>query len=289
MTACNCGGGGCVSLCKTAPTAGVYTMPEAEYFANPALSCSGAKLLLPPSCPAKYKFALTHPQPPRDVFDFGHAAHKLVLGEGAEIGIVIADDWRSKAARDQRDEYRAKGVTPMLHGDYQRAQAMADAVLTDPIAGPLFTNGKPEQSIKWTDERTGTPLRARVDWLPDAGGEMTIVDLKTCRSADPNSISRAMVTYGYALQAAWYTTAIEAIHPLARVRFAFVFVEKQEPHLITVAMPDALALQLGREQMREAIDIYRKCQANDRWPSYADEAVVVSLPAWAEPEMSLDL
>jgi hypothetical protein len=70
---------------------GVYDLPADVYHADPvpaelggSLSSSGAKLLLPPSCPAIYQWARTHPTY-SDAFDFGHAAHKKVLGAGAEI------------------------------------------------------------------------------------------------------------------------------------------------------------------------------------------------------------
>ncbi len=72
---------------------GVYDIPEGAYFADPALSCSGAKLLLPPSCPALFRYRQDHPEH-KDVFDFGSAAHKMVLGAGPPIALVDAPDWR---------------------------------------------------------------------------------------------------------------------------------------------------------------------------------------------------
>src|SRR5690606_22465308 len=67
---------------------------ETEYHADPALSQSGAKLLL--ESPARYRWQRDAGEQRRDVFDFGHAAHGKVLGEGRELVIIDADDWRSK-------------------------------------------------------------------------------------------------------------------------------------------------------------------------------------------------
>ena len=49
--------------------------------------------------------------------------------------------------------------------------------------------------------------RGRIDWLlPNA-----IVDLKTTINAAPSKFSRALIDYGYALQAAWYQEGYEAL------------------------------------------------------------------------------
>lgn len=63
---------------------GVYDdMPEHVYLADPvpggSLSFSGAKALLPPSCPALYRHQRDHGRPPKPAFDFGHAVHSMVL------------------------------------------------------------------------------------------------------------------------------------------------------------------------------------------------------------------
>ena len=48
------------------------------YHADPvfggSLSSSGARALLPPSCPALFRHKQLHGEPPKAEFDFGHAA-----------------------------------------------------------------------------------------------------------------------------------------------------------------------------------------------------------------------
>ncbi len=113
--------------------------PDA-YHQLPGLSSSGARKLL--DCPAKFKYELDNPPPPKDVFDFGRVAHRLVLGEGDQYQVVYADSWRSQSARDLRDQARADGRTPILAKDFDTAQAMATA-LHKSHAADLFTDGKP--------------------------------------------------------------------------------------------------------------------------------------------------
>jgi len=89
--------------------AGIHDIPEADYFGDTwALSCSGAKLLLPPYCPAKFFWRQDHPER-KKVWDFGSGAHNLVLGNGPDIVEVTCDNWMTKAAKQQRDDARAGG------------------------------------------------------------------------------------------------------------------------------------------------------------------------------------
>lgn len=265
---------------------GVYNLPAAVYHADPvpggSLSQSGAKKLLPPSCPALYRYWADHPEEHKRVFDFGHAAHRMVLGIGPELAVVDADDWRTKAAREQRDEAYAAGQVPLLIAEHEVVQAMAAALRTHPIASALFRNGRPEVSLFWLDG--DVMRRAMLDWLPDpTGGRLVVPDYKTCVSAEPGKLSKTIADYGYAQQHGWYLDGVRA-HGLAdeTAAFVFVFQEKTPPYLITVAQVDAAALRIGQHLNRRAIDLYAECVANDRWPGYTDDVEVVSLPPYIE-------
>ena len=263
---------------------GVYDIGEAEYFADPALSCSGAKLLLPPSCPALFKYRQDHPER-KDVFDFGSAAHKIVLGAGPEWAIVDAADWKTKAARDRRDEIRADGEIPVLIGDVARIEDMASVIRAHPIAGQLLDpeRGKAEQSLFWADEDTGVRRRARLDWWLPAGdlGRAIAVDYKTTSSADPDAIAKAVANYGYYMQADWYCDGIRALSLDTDPAFLFVFQEKEPPYLITVAELDDEARRAGRARNRQAVERFRDCSEAGVWPGYSDDIAYISLPPWA--------
>ncbi len=259
-------------------------LPNEQYQDHPALSCSGAKLLLPPSCPAKFRWQQDNPPEPREVFDIGTAAHTLVLGCGDPLWPVYADDWRGKAARDARDQARAEGLTPLLRKDYDRVHAMASALVCHPLATALLSNGKPEQSIFWMDEQTGVDLRARLDWLPDAceGKRMIAADYKTAESANPDDFSRSAARFGYDLQSSWYRAAVRATGLDEDPAFVFIVQEKEPPYLVSVVELDATADRIGDQQMRRAIDTYHDCTTKDFWSGYADDLTLVSLPRWYE-------
>ena len=254
-----------------------------DYHQMPGLSSSGARKLLPPSCPAKFRWERDNGQPPKDAFDFGHAAHRFVLGKGADIARLDFPDRRTKAAKEAIAAARADGLVPVLADDYDAAAAMAQALRDSPVAD-LFTDGEPEVVIEWADPETGTPLRTMFDWLPNArGAGLVVPDYKTAVSASPVKFQRAAFAYGYHVQAAWYLDTLAAVGISDDARFVFVVQEKTPPYLVTPIELDAAALAIGRHECRKAIDLYVRCVETDTWPGYSDGApVVVSAPAWVE-------
>ena len=258
---------------------GIYPdVPEGHYHSDRnSLSVSGAKLLLPPSCPAKFRYRMDNPQPPNRVFDFGHVAHTLILGKGAEIVQIDAPDFRSKAAKEERDQAYAEGKVPILAEEYTKAVAMADAVMSDPIAGPLLQgDGQAEVSL-YADDPSGVQLRGRVDWLTTD----EIDDYKTSSTANPEELQRKFFTYGYFMQAAWYMDLAIALEISENPRFRFIVQEKEPPHIVTVVEYDHEAIREGRRLNRMAIDLYKRCADENHWPAYTDETITLSLPYWA--------
>lgn len=276
---------------------GVYTIPEDVYHADPvpgrSLSSSGARTLLPPSCPAIFRHEQLHGRPDKRTFDFGHAAHAKVLGVGAPIAVVQktakdgtksdAGDYRTKSAQEHCEEIRAAGCTPLLAAELEQVDAMAEALLAHPVASALFDpeHGAAEQSLFRQDAQTGVWLRSRLDWLPTVtAGRMVLGDYKTSVSAEPSSIAKAMGNYGYHQQAAFYADQVAGLGIADEIAFVFAFQMKTPPYLVTVAEPDDLALRVGRHLNRQAIELYAECVAADTWPGFTSEVELISLPPW---------
>jgi hypothetical protein len=264
--------------------AGVYDgIPPEQYHANPALSASGAKLLLPPSCPALYKWQRDHPPESKPAFDFGHAAHGVVLGCGDPVTIVEADNWLTKAAKEAKAAAYADGRVPVLAREWEQVQGMAAAIRSHPIAAALFDpgHGQPEQSAYWEDTFHGVWRRARFDWLPDTdGGRLILPDYKTTTSAEPGAFARSVFNFGYDLQASWYIDAAHALTLAEDVAFVFVAQEKTAPYLVTVFELDVEALAIGHRKTQRALSVFAECQATDTWPAYSSDVELISPPAW---------
>ena len=261
-------------------------MTNEEYHADRgSLSSSGARMLLPPSCPALFRHAQDTPQEPKKTFELGSAAHKLVLGEGPDLVQVDADKWTTNAVKAEVAAIRDEGGIPLKPAEYQQVHDMADALRRHPIASMLFdpARGRPEQSLFWRDRPTSVMRRARFDWLPDArSGRLIIPDYKTCRSAEPGALARAVEDFGYHQQDDWYRAAARALN-LADDSAAFVFVcqEKTAPYVVTVVEMDAEARRIGAARNRRALEVFAECTETGVWPGYSDEIAYLSLPAWA--------
>jgi hypothetical protein len=278
----------------TAPAAllGVVDgLPDEEYHAHGALSSTGARTLIKPAGPALYAWRRAHPEPHKSAYDLGHAAHLQVLGAGPKVVVVDAADWRTKAAKEQRDAAYAAGAVPLLAEQYAGVRAMAEELARHPLAGPLLNpaNGIAEQSLFWTDPATGVPCRVRVDWRTQLrDGRPVLVEYKTCASAAPDALPRVMNTYGYHQQGMFYLDGAQALG-LAEdeALFLLVFQEKTPPYLTSVRYLDAAAARIGRARNRRALQIFAECTASGVWPGYPTEAEPLSLPVWAEHEEDL--
>jgi len=218
-------------------------------------------------------------------YDVGTAAHKLFLeGDNASIVVVDSDAWRTNAAKEARDKAYAEGMTPLLIKDYESVVAMAATIRdqADRIkaAPPLFTDGKPEQTLVW--EEAGVLCKARLDWLRD--DHQAIDDLKSSiASAAPEAWPKTMFGIGGDLQVAFYLRGARAVlgtEPL----FRFLTVETSEPFLGTAfsLAPDALAQ--ADVKIDYALGVWRECLETGVWPGYPDRVCHIHAPTWAESQ-----
>jgi hypothetical protein len=275
---------------------GVYDLDADVYHADPvaggALSQSGIKRLLAPSCPALFKWWRDHPTVHKPDYDFGHMAHKLILGRGAEIAEIDAANYLTKAAKAAKAAAYDAGHIPALPGELEVAKAMAAAVFEHPQASVLLDpkRGKAEQTLVWRDPGTDIMCRGMVDFLthPVAGQPYFLPDYKTSYSAAPPGLGRIMANLGYHTAGAWYTAGVAAlgIHP--NPQYVLIVQEKTPPYLVTVAFPDPTAMVVGRERCATAVQTFIECTKADRWPGYSDEPVYISLPPWVEREHTLE-
>lgn len=269
---------------------GLYDgMPEDVYHADPvpdgSLSSTGARRMLPPSCPALYRYEQDHPVF-KDVFDFGSAAHKLVLGIGPKVKVIQHDDWRTKDAQEQRKQARATGAIPLLAHEWARVEAMAAAIQDHPLAGTLLdplAGGKAEQSGFWLDEEFEVWCRLRLDWLGGqrlrSTGQLIVCDYKTTDCAHPDKFAKSAGNFGYDMQDAWYCEGIRQLLGEDPV-FWFVAQDKTPPYLVNVVELTPEDRRFGDECNRAALERYRDCKKSGIWPGYGDDVTTITMPPW---------
>lgn len=273
---------------------GIHQIGADDYHADPcdtpSLSASIACILINQS-PAHARAA--HPRFNEDFereaepkFDLGTAAHGLFLQGDANVRVVYADSWRTKEAKELREEAYANGQTPLLEKDWLRVQAMASGIreqtATFNADPPLFDSGKPEQTLVWEDH--GITCRARLDWLHNSND--AIDDIKTTgASANPAAWGkRTMYDIGADLQCAFYLRGIEAVTGRTDVQFRYVIVETKPPYALSVVSLPPAVLTIARKKVQAAIELWGKCLANDSWPGYPTQVCYPDLPGWIEAQ-----
>lgn len=267
------------------PEDGIYSgISDIDYHADhDSLSSSGARALLAPNAPAIFDYERKQPPNPKPEYDFGHGAHKYVLGEGSVIVEIEADNWQTKAAREGREAAWARNEVPLLTKDVIKAKAMADAARKHPVLRELLgaPDGVPELSGYWHDPETGVRLRFRPDWLCQIRGQIIGVDYKTTTDASPENCARAAADYGYHMQDAWYRDGLVATEITDDPDFLIAFQSKKPPHLVSVVRIRPHHVELGRRRNRKAIDLYHQCITSGDWPGYGDQIHNIDLPSYA--------
>ncbi|MEM9227725.1 MAG: PD-(D/E)XK nuclease-like domain-containing protein, partial [Verrucomicrobiota bacterium] len=162
-------------------------------------------------------------------FDVGRAAHSVVLGRGAPFEAyppkLLASNGAAstKAAKEWAEAKRADGVTPLKQDDFDAVHAMATTLETKLAElGVRFDADRSE--IVALTEIDDVMCRAMLDNAP-AEPSAPIYDFKTCESAAPDACMRAVMNYGYDVQAAHYLETWAAVTGEERV-LRFVFQEK---------------------------------------------------------------
>lgn len=174
----------------------------------------------------------------------------------------------------------------LSRSDYDRAQYMGDAGRADPVVGALLDGGQREVTLRWTDEDTGLPCKARADIWHE---EIAICgDPKSVASAHPRAWERAILNFDYHLQHVHYSEGFKACgHPLKH--FLFVLMEREPPYVVQTRQIDAQFEELGYRRWRRAMRLLAGAIQTNRWPAYGGGIQVTTPPAYAfysEPEES---
>lgn len=268
-------------------------VPAAAYHADrvadtPTLSSSICKLLITAS-PAHAKAA--HPKLNPNLvrqdesrFDVGTCSHALLL-EGIEaVAVIPYDDWRTKAAKEAKDDARAQGLIPLLATQWDEVQAMCAATRAQldayELTPPLFTDGQAEKTLVWEDEY-GVVCRARLDWLRD---DLAAIDdfKSTSRTASPDQWCRStLYSIGADIQVAFYLRGCEKVLG-CRPDFRFVVQETFAPYALSIVSLGPDVLSLADKKIGYAVELWARCLRNGDWPAYPARVATAELPPWLE-------
>jgi len=267
----------------------VRDLPEHVYHSQPALSSTGARLLL--DSPARFHHAQNHPQPHKDAYDLGTAVHSRVLGTGTIAVAYPAEHLTPSGAVSTKQatvewvaEQRALGQILLTATQLEQVNGMSESVLAQPQARALFEqSGIAEASVFATDPATGVKMRARFDYLPDfTVTDPWSVDLKTTgKSAAPHEFLKTVANFGYHIQQEWYLDTYKMQTGLIDLRMKFVVVETAAPYLVAVHELSDQFAEIGSSAGARARALYADCVKADSWPGYPTTGDPLQPPMWA--------
>lgn len=260
---------------------------HADPCSTPSLSASVAKTLIEKS---PYHAWLEHPrlggkkrESTREM-DRGTIIHGLILNQPLKLSILAHDNYRTKAAQEERDVATENGFIPVLAREYQDFRRCADAVLAKLNAIGIEFDGETEAKLLWQEfDRKGEAVQCRSMFDHISLSDMCIIDdLKTTTDASPKACVRSIINYGYDLQAAAYTRAIEQSWPewSGRIKFRFIFIEESTNEICPIILDGAFDA-VGRSKWRRAVNRWSECLKANHWPGYAEKPLIVTPPMYA--------
>ena len=290
-------------------TYGIHTnVPEARYHADallavPTLSSSLARTIINQSPRHAWtqhpRLNPNHEPQDRKTFDIGRAAHRAVLGRGGDYvaipsSYLAANGAASTAlAKDFIAEARAQGMTPLKEDEVEKIEVMAEAVASR-LAEMNITLAPDRSEMVALAEVDGVACRAMIDNAP-ADPRLPLYDFKTTTDASHDAVIRAVMNYGYDVQAAHYLDVWRAATGESR-RMRFIFVEKEPPHEVAVVelhddpASEADWMATARSKAAEARRIWGECLSAGEWPGYPSRVARIGAPGfhnarWADREI----
>ena len=231
--------------------------------------------------PMHYRAAVEAPREQTPAMRMGTIVHGLVLGGGQTV--VYDGERRGKAWADFASAHAGREI--VTAAEVARAVPIVDAVMADPVAGPLLRaeGARREETMAWSMD--GLPCQGTPDSFDPTTG--ILLDLKTCADASPRKFSLHAWSYGYHAQLAWYAHALTLAGHTVR-ECLLVAVETSAPHGVTVHRLSPRALEEGTRAWRAWWEQLRICITADQWPGYAESICTLDVPAWLEEDDGAD-
>lgn len=271
------------------PTHGIYlNISHDDYHAHPAVSKSGLDRL--EQSPAHFRAYLDGEDKDTDAKRIGRLCHMAILEPARfQVEAVTAPDInrRTNSGRTEWEEWQKLHVGCEIIKDQDEADMLRriqESVLSHKTAGALLSyQGWAEVSAFWTDQDTRIACRCRPDKVLGGG---VIIDLKSARDASPRGFAKAVADHRYHVQQAFYLDGFTAAGGHADT-FIFVAFEKEPPFAVCCHQLQPEDVDAGRMAYRRNLETLARCRAENHWPSYADDIVQITLPAWAKKEMRI--
>ena len=208
---------------------------------------------------------LGEPQSP--YIDLGQLAHMLVLGGEDTFAICEYPDFRTKVAREWRDEQLADGKNIVTQEQFKTVEQMVNNIENHPLSQDLLLGSDWKHEVEmYARTSDGVDLRGKADALRVKDSALTITDIKTTAQFD--KFARAASWNHYDLQAAVYTLIGSASQKIdaGLVNYYFCVAETIAPFRVKYWHASLEFLEAGERKLRNCIDTI--IEFGDREPNF---------------------
>lgn len=226
---------------------------------------------------------------------FGSAAHAWLLEDNEDL-VIEVKKWENPLTGNLCN-VAGSTIKPMLDacerahpgqyvvglGDKEVIRRMVERCREHPrISDMLSIPSSRELTLFWTDEETGLPCKARIDWWtsPTERTHGVYVDYKTARSIKGHLWSKQFEDLGYWFSAGWYGDGIVATGLDRSPLPLWIAQEKDKTFQCRIFECDSQIIEYGRYLSRDLLRGFAQCVAEDRWPGVHTNNVMVTPRPW---------
>ena len=214
-----------------------------------------------------------------DALRTGRAFHIMVLTPELETEIVFVDSSKAKTSRHKDfksfSETLPIGGIPLTKAEYEKVQAMRDAVHSHNIAGPLLSGGVFERGMWTTHEPTGLRIKAKPDHSAVSGEIHHIEDLKQTKAKTMQEFLFEMDKYLYKEQAAFYAHIYEEVVGVFPVFFFIAVSHTALGKVFVVQVKETILRGLPWQNMEQGLFDLAECYKTGDWSDTWEKEVFI--------------
>ena len=241
----------------------------------PRLSPSIAKVLI--ECPLKawhqHRLLGGGVSQGTDQMTTGKLFERLITGvDEGDIVALPFNDFRTNAAKEAKAEAEANGMVAVLEYKLELLRNEA-AIIREKIVArvPDWEGAVNQMRVEWNAR--GCDCSGVIDQASIRDTSYTLFDLKSTACASIQGAERSASRFGYDIQFAAYTQAVETLNPhlAGRGDMFFIFYETTPPYCVTPTRLDGGVRSLGGSKWQKAQRIWRECMESGVWPEYVPD------------------
>ena len=213
------------------------------------------------------------PEPQSQYIDLGQLAHMIILGGDDTFAISEFPDFRTKAAREWRDEQLAAGKNIITNDQWAAANEIVKNIENHPHTPKyLIGEGIKHEQEMFAKTAEGIELRGKADATRLINTAAIVTDIKTTAKFD--EFAKKAFWRHYDLQAAVYSL-IAASHlgiDPNMVNFYFCVAETVAPYRVQYLHASLEFVEAGERKLRTCID--EIVAFGDKQPNFLIEDII---------------